>query len=77
MAQKQRWEEKYEEYKSKMPNLTVDNIQQELKSKQEEYARKLAGIRDETSEEYRKIVKDRKDYIKENENAQENLETII
>lgn len=39
MAQKQRWEEKYEEYISKKSNLTVDTLQKEMKSKQEEFAR--------------------------------------
>lgn len=77
MAEKQRWEELYEEYQSKMPNLTVETIRKDFFSKKYEYARKLAAIKDTESNEYKALIKEQRQYISENENAQKNLDTII
>ena len=76
MEEKQKWEEKYETYKILLKDATEESIGQVLKGKQSEYARKLASIVDVDSEEYRKILSEKRKSEKEYRNLSKTYKII-
>ena len=76
MEEKQKWEEKYEIYKILLKDATEESIGQVLKGKQSEYARKLASIVDVDSEEYRKILSEKRKSEKEYRNLSKTYKII-
>lgn len=67
MAEKQEWEEKYERYlRGEFPNQqTIEEAQKTYAEKEQEYAKELAKIVDNTSDEYRSKVNERNKMRKE------------
>ena len=76
MEEKQKWEEKYETYKILLKDATEESIGHVLKGKQSEYARKLASIVDVDSEEYRKILSEKRKSEKEYRNLSKTYKII-